>query len=237
MAATGAANGTASVPLGDYVLVKDAPTTSGTGSPGSSSPANGLYQCTSVSGGNIALQRATQMSGTGAAATPAGMQVAVMTGTVNGGLTWFVSSPSSYTSFTYGTTGIQFSAATVTPTQTVTLGNKRVTKRVGSVASASSNTISIDTDNYDVFKVTALASAVTTWTITGTPNDRDEFTLCITDTGTSRNLSGWSSWAISSGAAHLPAATSAGNKMTMKFVYDADYSAWALLAVDSVGYN
>ena len=222
------------VAVNDYVLVKDSPATTGTGNVNSTEPANGLYQATAVAT-NISLSRATQMSASGAAPTPAGMLIGVMAGSVNIGNAWWVSSPNSEAAFTYGTTAISFSQALVTPLSVQTLANKRGVKRVGTVASSA--TPAIDTDNYDTYKITALAANITGWTITGTPNDRDELTITITDNGTSRSLGGWSTWAISSGTTAFPISTPAGKKMTLRFLYDADYTVWVLVAIDNLGYS
>jgi hypothetical protein len=232
---SGAVNGS-----GDYVLIKDAPAATGVGSPNSTQPANGLYQVVAVAT-NISVVRATQMSAAATAGAgpngPDGMLIGVMAGTINIGNAWWVSSPNNPSAaFTYGSTAIAFSQALVTPLSFQALANKRIIKRVGAVASATSNVISINTDLYDTFKITALAAPINSWTITGTPQDRDELTLCITDNGTSQNVAGWSTWAWSSGVAFLPVTTPAGNKMTLKFVYDADYTKWVLLAADLSGY-
>ncbi len=225
VSATGALNG-----LGDYVLIKDAPATTGVGTVNSTQPANGLYQV-SVVATNITLVRATQMSSSGAATTPAGMIVAVMAGTTNGGLGWSVTSPSS-------AAAIAFGPAWVTPnpigSQTVT--NLRVTKRISTVVSATSNTIAINTDLCDIFKITALAVPVTTWTITGTPQHGDTFELEIVDNGTSQSLEGWAAWVKANGVTSLPQFTSGGKKITLKLKYDADVPSWVCLAADLKGY-
>jgi hypothetical protein len=221
-----------SVATNDYVLVKDAPATTGTGSVLSTQPANGLYQVTGVAT-NISLTRATQMSASGGAVTPAGMFVVVMAGTVNGGLGWNVSSPNSESAFTYGTTAVAWTQLTAPPTVAQTFQNKRITKRIGSVGTGT--TISIDTDNYDIFQVTALASGITGYTITGTPNHGDRLELEITDNGSTQALGGWS-WITPCGAVSLPGFTTPGKKMTFSLKYDSTYTTWVCLAVDVKGY-
>ena len=132
----------------------------------------------------------------------------------------------------YGT-----STATVLTGATQTLTNKRGTHRVGSTASTATPTI--NTDSYDCYKLTALATGITSWTLSGTPVDRDELTITIKDTGTAQNLSWYTLGSIdfvSSGVAGLPNVTSAGRKMTLKFVYDADITDWVLMAADINGY-
>ena len=128
-----------------------------------------------------------------------------------------------------------YNTATISDTQTLT--NKRVTKRVGSTASTATPTI--NTDSYDTYKITALATGITSWTPSGTPADRDELTITIKDNGTAQNLSWYTPGSIdfiSSGVAGLPNVTSAGRKMTLKFVYDADILGWVLIAADINGY-
>ena len=91
--------------VGDYILVKDAPAASGAGSPGSSQPANGLYQVTGNSS-NLALTRAAAMSGS---ELPSGAFVFIEAGTANGSAGFVVSTPSSNAGFAYGTGAVQWS--------------------------------------------------------------------------------------------------------------------------------
>ena len=98
-------------------------------------------------------------------------------------------------------------------------------------------TLTLNTNTFDVCKVTGLAQPVFITASGGTPADRDQFTLCITDVGSPQQLiwdmTVFTSFGVVGG---LPGATSGGKKTTMQFVCDADYSKWALAAVDSVGY-
>lgn len=97
--------------INDLVLIKDAPATTGVGSPGSTQPGNGLYQVTANTT-NLTVTRAADMSGT--ANLPAGAFVFVEGGTANGSSGWVVSVPSTNSAFTYGTNNIkwtQFSGA------------------------------------------------------------------------------------------------------------------------------
>jgi hypothetical protein len=96
-----------SVAVNDAVLIKDAPASSGTGSPLSSQPGNGLYYVTAVAT-NISLSRAATMSPTGAQANPAGRVVYVRAGTANALTQWMVKSPNGVAAFTYGTTAMQW---------------------------------------------------------------------------------------------------------------------------------
>jgi hypothetical protein len=235
VSATGAVNGG-----GDYILVKDAPATSGAGSANSTQPANGLYQVTAVAT-NITVVRASQMAAGATAGagppSPAGMLIGVMAGTINIGNAWWVSSPNNPSAaFTYGSTAIAFTQALVTPLSVQTLANKRIMKRVGNIASSA--TPAIDTDLYDIFQITTLATGIKGFTITGTPQHGDRLELEITDNGTSQSIGGWSTWpVIPSGVANPPPATSPGKKMTLMLKYDATYNTWVCMAVDAKGYN
>ena len=90
--------------VNDYILVKDAPASSGAGSPGSSQPGNGLYQVTNATT-NLTISRAAAMSGSNG---PAGAFVFTEAGTVNASAGYVVSTPSTNSGFTYGTNNIQW---------------------------------------------------------------------------------------------------------------------------------
>jgi hypothetical protein len=95
----------------DYVLIKDAPAATGTGSVLSTEPGNGLYQVTGNTT-NLSVSRATDMSGTN---VPNGAFVFVEGGTVNASSGWVVSVPATDAAWSaYGTSSIkwtQFSGA------------------------------------------------------------------------------------------------------------------------------
>lgn len=96
--------------VNDRILVKDAPASTGAGSPGSTQPGNGIYVVTNATT-NLTLSRATDMSGTNA---PAGAFAFCEAGTANAGAGFVVTTPSSNAGFTYGTNNIawtQFSGA------------------------------------------------------------------------------------------------------------------------------
>lgn len=99
--------------VGDRILVKDAPASTGTGSALSSQPSNGIYQVVSNTT-NLGLARVYEMSSTPSPAyVPAGVSVVVMAGTANGGLVFTVTTPNSPGSFIWGTGAVQW--APVTP--------------------------------------------------------------------------------------------------------------------------
>lgn len=107
------------------------------------------------------------------------------------------------------------------------------TKRVVN-DSSSPATLALNTDTFDVYKVSALANAMQI-TNSGNPVDRDQFTLCITDNGTPQPI-GWTGFLSMGIIGALPNVTPAGRKMTLQFVYDSDHSAWVLAAADIAGY-
>jgi hypothetical protein len=110
---------------------------------------------------------------------------------------------------------------------TATLTNKRLTKRVGSTASSATPTI--NTDNYDVYKLTALAVDITSFTtnLSGTPSDFDTLTISITGTAT-RNIT-WGS-SFENGPATLPTATSGTNTLDVMFRWNSTTSKWRCMA-------
>lgn len=71
--------------------------------------------------------------------------------------------------------------AVPTVSSTNTLTNKRVTKRL--VTTTQSATPTINTDNGDIFKITGLAQAITSFTtnLSGTPVEGDLMMIQITD--------------------------------------------------------
>lgn len=96
--------------VGDRILIKDAPATTGVGSANSTQPGNGVYSVTSATT-NLSVSRVADLSGTNA---PAGAFVFVEAGTANSSSGFVVSTPSSASAFTYGTNNIawtQFSGA------------------------------------------------------------------------------------------------------------------------------
>lgn len=127
------------------------------------------------------------------------------------------------------------SGTIVGTSDTQTLSNKRLTPRTGSTASSATPTI--NTDNIDVYNITALAANITSMTtnLSGTPNDGDKLLLRIKDNGTSRTIT-WGTSFASSGVATLLASTSAGKQHTVGLIYSSATSKWICLAVDATGY-
>jgi hypothetical protein len=116
--------------------------------------------------------------------------------------------------------------ATVSSTDTLT--NKRVTLRRGTVASSATPTI--NTDNVDIYEITALAAAITSFTtnLSGTPSAGDPLIITIKDDGTARALTFGASFA-SSGNVTLPTTTVISTKLTLGFQWDSAASVWRLV--------
>jgi hypothetical protein len=120
---------------------------------------------------------------------------------------------------------LKFGAASslgfITASSTTTLTNKRWTNRVGSTTSAASPTI--NTDNVDVYKLTAQTVDITSFTtnLSGTPNDGDVFVLEIT--GTAARAITWGTAFLASTVA-LPTTTVTTNTLTVVFRYSSTSS-------------
>ena len=106
--------------------------------------------------------------------------------------------------------------AGVSPTNTVTLTNKRWTARVGSTTSSATPTI--NTDNYDVYKLTAQTNDITSFTtnLSGTPADGDILEIQIT--GTAARAITWGSSFVST-TVTLPTTTTTTVTLTVIFQY------------------
>jgi hypothetical protein len=120
--------------------------------------------------------------------------------------------------------------ATISGTQTLT--NKRVQPRIGTVASTA--TPSIDCTLYDQYNITALAAAITSITITGTPYDGQILRIRFKDNGTIRAIAHGSSFVA--GPAALLTTTAANKTHLSEYTYDAAAAKWACTLVHVAGY-
>lgn len=120
---------------------------------------------------------------------------------------------------TFPTTAVTL--ASLTGTETLT--NKRITKRSGTVASSATPTI--NTDNVDLFTITAQTVDITSMTtnLSGTPVEGDELEIWITGTAT-RAITWGASFAASLIA--LPTATSGTTTLHTRFTRQG--STWVL---------
>lgn len=96
---------------------------------------------------------------------------------------------------------------------------------------ASSATPSINTDTSNMFVITGLAVAVTSFTtnLTGTPISGQKMWISITDNGTARALSWGASFEASTIA--LPTTTVISTRLDVGFVWNTSSSKWRCVAV------
>lgn len=110
---------------------------------------------------------------------------------------------------------------------TNTLTNKRVTLRTGSTTSSATPTI--NTDNYDVYQLTAQAADITSFTtnLSGTPTDGDG--LIIEITGTAARAITWGA-SFEASTVALPTTTVSTDKLTVGFIWNSATSKWRCIA-------
>lgn len=124
---------------------------------------------------------------------------------------------------------VDTNAVTLTGVQTLT--NKRIQPRSSSITSSA--TPSINSDSVDTYQITALATNITSVTVTGTPVVGQQLLISIKDDGSSRTIA-WGSSFVSTGLGTLPTATVAGKTHWIGVVWDG--TKWTCLAADAVGY-
>ena len=109
------------------------------------------------------------------------------------------------------------------PSATQTLTNKRVTPRVGSTTSSATPTI--NTDNVDIYKLTAQTVDITSFTtnLTGTPTDGQVLIIQITGTA-ARTITWGASFEASTVA--LPTTTVTTAMLAVGFIYNGVTSKW-----------
>jgi hypothetical protein len=98
------------------------------------------------------------------------------------------------------------------------------------LAEASTATPSINVDAYDAYSLTALAAAITSVTITGTPNNFQRLLVRIKDNGTARAIA-WGTTYFGSHAVVPPASTTASKILTVVFLYDSVAGKWSCVGV------
>lgn len=112
-----------------------------------------------------------------------------------------------------------------------TLTNARITPRVGTVASSATPTI--NTDDIDIYIITALAVNITSFTtnLSGTPTNGQ--TLWIAITGTATRTIAWGA-SFEDGASALPTTTDGTTRLDVTFVWNAATSKWRCMATSVV---
>jgi hypothetical protein len=114
-----------------------------------------------------------------------------------------------------------------------TLTNKRITPRINSTTSTA--TPSINTDTTDQYNITALAAAITSVTVTGTPTDGQRLLVRIKGDATARAIA-WGASFVASGVAPLLTTTVASKTHLCSFLYDSAAAKWVAVATDDTGY-
>lgn len=113
---------------------------------------------------------------------------------------------------------------------TVTMTNKRITPRIITATSYTTDTgTSLNIDNCDEFDVTAQAGALKLNNPSGTPVNGQKLIVRIKDNGTARALTYDTQFRASSDLA-LPSTTVSGKILYLGFIYDSTDSKWTLLA-------
>lgn len=145
------------------------------------------------------------------------------------GTALFVVAGPTSTAKTYTFPDANTTIAGLATTQTFT--NKRITPRIGTVASTSS--LSVDSNSFDQYNVTALASGLTLSNPSGSPTNGQKLIIRIKDNGTSRALS-WSTGSSNSFreiGTVLPTVTTANKTIYVGCVYNTESVRWDVLAV------
>jgi len=114
----------------------------------------------------------------------------------------------------------------VTPTAAQTLTNKRIDPRVGTTTSSSS--LTIDSDSYDIYCITALASAMTINSPSGTPVQGQKLIIRIKDNATARTLT-WNGIFRAVGA-ELPTTTTISKYIYVGCIYNSTDTKWDVVA-------
>lgn len=111
---------------------------------------------------------------------------------------------------------------------TVTMTNKRITKRITAIESNANPTI--NTDNCDVVDITAQAAAIASMTtnLSGTPTNFQSLIIRIKDDGTARSIT-WGAKYEARGVA-LPTTTVISKVLTVGFLYDTTTAKWGCVA-------
>ena len=122
----------------------------------------------------------------------------------------------------------QKAVKTMVASGTVTLTNKRFTRRVLAL-SANSATPAINTDNYDVVHITSQTTAITSFTsgLSGSPVDGDLLRVSIT--GTSAVAITWGS-SFESSTVALPTTTVSTTRLDVGLVWNTESSKWRCIA-------
>lgn len=178
---------------------------------------NGLFQVTTAGTTGVATVLTRVPALNSSADFPGALVVAGGAGSVYKGSSWICT-------------------ATGTPvmgTDPLVFVQAPIAKRTTSV-NAPASPLSLNTDTFDIYKITGLANTLTINITGGSPKDRDTFTIYITDNGTAQVLIFGTSFAVAQAVVTMPVVTLPGQKMTLDFIYDADIGKWKLYRADGL---
>ena len=103
--------------------------------------------------------------------------------------------------------------------------------RVGSTASTGTPSIAIGSGGYDIYEITALATGITTVTMTGTPMDGTMLEIIITDNGSPQTITWGAGSTIASTTVTLPTTTVASTPLRVFLQYQSSNTTWYCVGV------
>lgn len=122
----------------------------------------------------------------------------------------------------------QKAVKTMVASGSVTMSNKRITRRVLALT-ANSATPAINTDNYDVVHITGQSAAITSFSsgLSGSPADGDMLRISITGTGAIAIAWGAS---FEASTVALPTTTVSTARLDVGFIWNTESSKWRCIA-------
>ena len=113
---------------------------------------------------------------------------------------------------------------------TIIYNISKVSSKPRVLSITSSSTPTVNTNNYDVVSITALATNIISFTanLTGTPSNFDKLLVSIKDNGVPRTIN----WGTAFGpkGVSLPTTTVSNKVLTVGFIYDVITSQWGCVS-------
>lgn len=145
------------------------------------------------------------------------------------GANWVVYGKGRYSKTEIGLSNVDNTSDATKNSATATLTNKRIQKRIVTVTEDATPTI--NTDNGDIFNITAINQNITSMTtnLTGTPVAFEQIMISFTDDGTGRTIAWGASFESSTHV--LPGSTVSGARLDVLFSWNAVTSKWRCIGV------